>query len=184
VRQLARDAGLAVADKRESQDLCFLAGVGRHSFLRARLPAEPGEIVTSDGRLLGRHDGQHEFTVGQRRGLGVSTGERAYVVDIDATRNRVVVGAAELLARRGLIAAGVSWIAGAPPSDGPFEAAVRVRYRSEDVPAVVDPGSGADEGEVRVEFRAPQRAIAPGQSVVFYAGDEVLGGGRIREALH
>jgi tRNA-specific 2-thiouridylase len=103
------------------------------------------------------------------------------VLDVDAGRNRVVVGAAELLARRGLIAGDVSWVAGRPPADGPFEADVRVRYRGEGVPAVVD--AAGDGSEVRVEFRVPQRAIAPGQSAVFYLGDEVLGGGRIREAV-
>src|SRR4029453_2446558 len=120
------------------------------------------------------------FTVGQRRGLGVSTGAPNYVLELDAAANRVVVGPAELLARRGLAAEDVSWVAGEPP-EGPFEATVRIRYRGEDAPAVVAPG--ADSRRAHVEFRTPQRAIAPGQSVVFYAGDWVLGGGRIAAAL-
>ncbi|HXF57349.1 MAG TPA: aminomethyltransferase beta-barrel domain-containing protein, partial [Actinomycetota bacterium] len=105
---------------------------------------------------------------------------RLYVVDLDREANRVVVGPAELLARRGLVADRVSWVAGEPPEGGPFEADVQIRYRSRPAPAVVHPLDGA---RARVEFRAPQRAVAPGQSVVFYRGDEVLGGGRIVEAL-
>jgi tRNA-specific 2-thiouridylase len=112
----------------------------------------------------------------------VSTGERAYVVDLDPAAGRVVVGPGELLARRGLEADRVSWVAGHPPAeDGPFEVGVRVRYRSNEVPAVVT--AQDDVRRVRVEFRTPQRAIAPGQSVVFYRGDEVLGGGRITAAV-
>jgi tRNA-specific 2-thiouridylase len=113
--------------------------------------------------------------VGQRRGLGVALGEPAYVLEVDASANRVVVGPQELLSRRGLVADRASWIEGGPPGEGPFEAEVRVRYRGDDVPAVVEPG---DHG-FAVTFRTPQRAIAPGQSVVVYRGDEVLGGGRI-----
>jgi tRNA-specific 2-thiouridylase len=133
--------------------------------------------VSVDGTVLAQHDGTFRFTIGQRRGLGVSTGARTYVVDVDARSNRVVVGPDELLARGGLLAERVSWVAGAPPSGGPFEAEVRVRYRGDDVPAVVEPS--ADGTGARVEFRRPERAIAPGQSVVFYRGDELLGGGRI-----
>jgi tRNA-specific 2-thiouridylase len=174
--------GLPVASKPDSQEVCFVPGADHGAFLAEHAPdlVRAGKVVDVAGRELAEHDGTFRFTVGQRRGLGVSTGERTYVVDVDAARNRVVVGAAELLARRGLTACDVSWVAGGPPSAGPFEATVRVRYRGEDVPAVVDSVAG---DEVRVEFRTPQRAIAPGQSVVFYADDELLGGGRIREAL-
>jgi tRNA-specific 2-thiouridylase len=110
----------------------------------------------------------------------VATGERRYVLEIDAAANRVVVGPGEMLARRGLVADRASWIAGAPPSDGPFEASVRIRYRGDDVPSVVEP-VGPDG--FRVEFRSPQRAVAPGQRAVVYRGDEVLGGGRIVEPV-
>ncbi|HEX6263365.1 MAG TPA: aminomethyltransferase beta-barrel domain-containing protein, partial [Actinomycetota bacterium] len=137
-----------------------------------------GEMVDAGGRVLGTHAGAHRFTIGQRRGLGVSTGERAYVLDVDAGANRVVVGPGELLSRRGLIAERVSWVADAP--DGPIEAEAQIRYNGEAAAAVVEPLPG---GEVRVTFRAPQRAIAPGQSVVFYAGDELLGGGAIARSL-
>ncbi len=181
-RDVARRLGLPVAAKPDSQEVCFVPGADHGAFLERHAPdlVRTGEVVDPSGRVMAHHDGTFRFTVGQRRGLGVSTGERSYVVDMDARSNRVVVGPGELLARAGLVADRVSWIGGDPPSDGPFEAEVRIRYQGEDVAAVVEP---ADDG-VRVEFRTPQRAVAPGQSVVFYRADEVLGGGRIREALH
>jgi len=129
--------------------------------------------------VVGQHDGTFAFTVGQRRGLGVALGSPAYVVSIDAAANRVVVGPQELLARRGLVADRVSWVAGGPPDDGPFEADVRIRYRGDDAPGVVTPRGDGFE----VEFWTPQRAVAPGQSAVVYRGDELLGGGRIVEAF-
>ncbi len=180
-RRLAERFGLPVADKPDSQDVCFVPGGDHAAFLEEYVPAliREGEVVGVDGRVLGRHRGAHRFTVGQRRGLGVSTGERTYVVDIDATANRVVVGPSELLARSGLEADRMRWVAGEPPSDGPFEAEVRVRYRGEAVRSVVTP----DGGLVRVRFSRPQRGVAPGQSVVVYRGDELLGGGRILRAL-
>ena len=116
---------------------------------------------------------------GQRRGLGVAVGEPAYVLEVDAAHNRVVVGPQELLSRRGLVADRASWVAGDTPGDGPFEADVRIRYRGDDVPSVVE----ATPTGFRVEFREPQRAIAPGQAAVVYRGDELLGGGRIVESL-
>jgi tRNA-specific 2-thiouridylase len=139
-----------------------------------------GAVVDADGQEIGTHDGTFAFTVGQRRGLGVATGERRYVLDVDAATNRVMVGAQTLLSRSRLIADRVSWVSGHAPDDGPFEASVRIRYRGDDVPAVIEPLGGE---RLRVEFRSPQRAVAPGQSVVMYDGDELLGGGRILEAL-
>jgi tRNA-specific 2-thiouridylase len=138
-----------------------------------------GEVVDTDGRVLASHRGAAAFTVGQRRGLGVAGPEPSYVLEIDAAANRVVVGPGELLARAGVLADRVTWIAGEPPSNGPFEAEVRLRYRGEDVPAVVEPLGD----RVRVELRTPQRGIAPGQSAVLYRGDELLGGGRIVDVL-
>ncbi len=180
-RAHAARLGLPVAGKPDSQELCFAPAGDAAAFLEARAPhlRREGEVVDPEGRVLGTHRGAARFTVGQRRGLGVSTGRRAYVVAVDPGANRVVVGPAELLARRGLVADRVSWVAGEPPSEGPFEAEVRIRSHGEDVPAVVEPG-----GErIRVEFRTPQRAVAPGQSVAVYRGEELLGGGRIVEAL-
>src|SRR6266571_4201040 len=124
-----------------------------------------GAVVDPEGRVLAEHDGTFAFTVGQRRGLGVATGSPMYVTSLDAASNRVVVGPRELLTKRGLIADRVSWVAGGPPHDGPFEADVRIRYRGSDVPAVISPRTDAT---IEVEFRSPQRSVAPGQSVVVY----------------
>jgi tRNA-specific 2-thiouridylase len=176
-RALAERFGLPVASKPDSQELCFAPSGDAGRFLSEIAPhlMREGEVVDTDGRVLARHGGAAAFTVGQRRGLGVSGREPSYVLEVDAASNRVIVGPGELLARRGLIADQVSWVAGSPPAGGPFEAQVRIRYRGEDVPVVIE-----SEGDtVRVEFRTPQRGVAPGQSVAFYRGDEVLGGGRI-----
>jgi tRNA-specific 2-thiouridylase len=181
-RAHAERLGLPVAGKPDSQEVCFVPGADHAAFLADHAPdlVHEGEVVDPSGRVVATHGGTFRFTVGQRRGLGVSVGEPVYVVDMDRKANRIVVGPGELLARGGLRADRVHWVAGGPPGEGPFEADVRIRYRGEDVPAVVEPLAG---GEVRVEFRAPQRAVAPGQSVTFYLGEEVLGGARIIEAL-
>jgi tRNA-specific 2-thiouridylase len=181
-RAHAERFGLPVASKPDSQELCFAPSGDAGAFVRSTAPqlVSEGEVVDADGRGLATHDGTFGFTVGQRRGLGVATGERSYVVEVDAVANRVVVGPQELLSRSGLIADRVSWIGGNAPDDGPFEASARIRYRGDDVPAVIEPLAG---DRIRVEFRSPQRAVAPGQSVAMYLGDELLGGGRIVEAL-
>jgi tRNA-uridine 2-sulfurtransferase len=182
-RAHAERLGLPVAGKPDSQEVCFVPGADHAAFLAEHAPdlVRTGEVVDPSGRLLASHEGTFRFTVGQRRGTGVSVGAPVYVVDLDRETNRVVVGPGALLARRGLVADRAHWVADEPPDDGPFEAEVRIRYRGEDVPAVVEPLR--DGSEVRVEFRTPQRAVAPGQSVVFYQGEEVLGGARITEAL-
>jgi tRNA-specific 2-thiouridylase len=178
-RALAERFGLPVAGKPDSQELCFAPSGDAGAFLEGRAPRllREGEVVDSDGNVVGRHRGAAQYTIGQRRGVGISTGERSYVLETDVRANRVVVGPASLLARRGLAAERVNWIAAQP--EGPFEAEVQIRYASVAVPAVVVP-----EGvEATVEFRTPQPAVAPGQSAVFYAGDEVVGGGTIARAL-
>jgi tRNA-specific 2-thiouridylase len=180
-REQAERFGLPVAGKPDSQELCFAPSGDAGGFVRTQAPQliHDGEIVDEHGHVLAHHDGAFAFTVGQRRGLGVALGRPAYVIDVDASSNRVVVGPGEMLSRRGLVADRASWIAGAPPNDGPFEADVRIRYRGEDVRAVVEPC----EGGFQVEFRSPQRAVAPGQSAVLYRGAELLGGGRIVTAI-
>jgi tRNA-specific 2-thiouridylase len=179
-RRLAERFGLPVATKPDSQELCFAPAGDAGRFLGSVAPdlAVEGDVVDGDGRVLGRHPGAATFTIGQRRGLGVATGERSYVLEVDARANRIVVGPGELLARRSLVADRATWVAGHPPADGPFEAEVRLRYRGADVPAVVEP-LGADG--FHVELRTPERGVAPGQSVVVDRGDELLGGGRILE---
>jgi tRNA-specific 2-thiouridylase len=180
-RALAERFGLPVATKPDSQELCFAPSGDAGGFVRSQAPAlvhAGGEVVDANGRVVAEHDGTFAFTVGQRRGLGVALGHPAYVLEIDAAANRVVVGPGELLSRRGLRADRASWVAGAPPTPGPFEATVRLRSHGEDVPAVVE-ADGDDA--FTLTFRTSQRAIAPGQSAVVYRDDEVLGGGRIVE---
>jgi tRNA-specific 2-thiouridylase len=181
-RALAERLGLPVATKPDSQELCFAPAGDAAAYAREHLPhlVREGEVVDADGEVLGRHDGVFAFTIGQRRGTGVATGERRYVTDVDPVANRVVVGPGELLERRGLVADRVSWVAGGPPDGGPFEAEVRIRYRGADVPCVVEV---IGRRRIQVEFRSPQRAVAPGQSAVCYRGEELLGGGRIVEAI-
>jgi tRNA-specific 2-thiouridylase len=181
-RAEARRFGLLeIAAKPESQEVCFVPNDDHRAFIEEFVPrlVRDGDVVDADGRRLATHRGSFGYTIGQRKGLGVSTGERNYVVDVDAASNRVVVGPEQLLSRRGLVADRMTWVAGGPPSDGRFEADAQIRYRGDAVAAVVD----ACGETAKVEFKAPVRAVAPGQSVVFYRGDEVLGGGRIIEAL-
>ena len=179
-RRHAERLGLSVASKPDSQELCFAPSGDAGGFLRQIAPGlmREGEVVDPDGRVLAHHAGAAAFTIGQRRGLGVSRPEPTYVLEVDAAANRIVVGPGELLARRGLIADRVSWVAGEPPAEGPFEAEVRIRYRGEDVPSVLETVGD----RLRVTFRSPQRGVAPGQSVVAYHGEELLGGGRILRA--
>ena len=177
-RALAERFGLPVASKPDSQELCFAPSGDAGGFVRSQASAlvhAGGHVVDPDGRVLGNHDGTFAFTVGQRRGLGVATGSPLYVLEVDAPRNRVVVGPSELLARRGLVADRSSWISGRAPADGPFEAEVQIRYRGDAVGALITPGPDGLE----VAFARPQRAVALGQSVVVYRGDELFGGGRI-----
>jgi tRNA-specific 2-thiouridylase len=180
-RRHAERFGLGVASKPDSQEVCFVPGADHAAFLERHGPAlvRRGEIVDPDGAILGEHDGTFRYTVGQRRGIGISRREPTYVLEMDARANRVVVGPRELLARRGLLADRVHWVAGTPPTDGPFEADVRIRYRAAEVPAVLE----VDGDRLRVEFRTRQPGVAPGQSVVAYRGEELLGGARIIEAL-
>jgi tRNA-specific 2-thiouridylase len=176
VRRRARDLGLATADKPESQEICFVPdGDYAAAVERLRPDALPGEgeIVNAQGDALGCHGGVHRFTVGQRRGLGLSTGQAVYVTRIDASRNRVVVGPApELLSDEARVE-NVSWVAGEPPGQ-PVRARVRIRHRDPGTFARVEAGPGR---RARVRFEAPVRAVAPGQAAVFYAGERVLGGG-------
>ncbi len=183
VREVARASSLAVAEKKESQEICFVPDGDYAGFIdrylaaenaEDRLPGE-GEIVSATGEVIGQHQGIHHYTIGQRRGLGIAHENPLYVINIDATQNRVVVGPQDELLSREFIAAGVNWIAFDQP-EGEVRAEVRVRYRHAPEPATITP---LDDNRVRVVFDEPQRAITPGQTTVFYRGDEVVGGGWI-----
>jgi tRNA-specific 2-thiouridylase len=182
VRRMARSMGLAVAEKDDSQEICFVPNGDYAAFLDAYLkeagvPAARtrGEIVTSDGRTLGAHEGVHRFTVGQRRGLGVATGEPLYVIATDPLTQRVTVGAGADLLRARFQARDVNWISVAA-LDAPTPAQVKIRNKHAAAPAMLFPSDG---GGVEVVFDAPQRAVTPGQAAVFYDGPSVLGGGWI-----
>ncbi len=177
VRDLARRAGLPVADKPDSQELCFVPDGDTAGAVEARAPAvaRPGPIRDRQGREVGRHDGVHRYTVGQRKGLKLSTSVPLYVLGIDAAANAVTVGPREALNRTALTASSVNWIAGSPPGRD-ARVTARIRHRHPDAPARVEPLPG---DRVGVAFDEPQRAVAPGQAVVFYDGDTVLGGGWI-----
>ena len=179
VRQLAARFGLPVADKPDSQEICFVTRGDAGDFVALRAPTRvrAGELVSTSGEILARHEGVHRFTVGQRRGLGIGGGEPRFVVRMDAAAARVVVGTAEEASRNRFSVEDVRWVAGAPPG-GPLPALVRVRHRHPGERGEVRPaGTGAE-----VALAARVRGVAPGQAAVFYAGDEVLGGGRIASA--
>jgi tRNA-specific 2-thiouridylase len=181
VRAKARALGLATADTPESQELCFVSGDYRE-FLRARAPAafRPGPIVDEAGREIGVHAGLAAYTIGQRRGLGATpaAGMPRYVIRLDPERNAVVVGSREALEAPGLVASEVNWIA-IERLEEEVSVEARIRHNAPLVPATLRPGGA---GAVEVRFSRPQRAVTPGQSVVFYQADVVLGGGVIARA--
>lgn len=180
VRELARQKRLPVAAKPESQEICFIADDDYRRFLQSRIPEafKPGPIVDRSGRVLGRHQGLPCYTVGQRKGLGIAAPEPLYVIEIDVARNALVVGPAGELGRSALVAEEVNWIAGQAPPE-PLQATVKIRLHGKEAPAIVEP---LPEQRARVVFTDPQRDITPGQAAVFYAGEVVLGGGRIVRA--
>jgi tRNA-specific 2-thiouridylase len=171
-----------LADKPDSQEICFVPGGDYKAFLDAymeeqgeRLPDLSGELVTTTGEVLGRHEGIHNFTIGQRKGLGVATGSPLYVVEIRGDRKEVVVGGAESLLTKTLRAKRMNWISIAS-LDAPMRVEAKIRHRHPAAPAMVEP-LGPDE--VLVTFDEPQRSVTPGQAVVMYSEDEVVGGGWI-----
>ena len=182
-RQAARDSHLAVAEKKESQEICFVPDGDYAGFIDRYLAAEQradrlhgeGEIVTSDGTVIGTHGGIHRYTIGQRRGIGIANSRPLYVLGVETEKNRVVVGHDDELLSTDFTAAGVNWIAFDNPGD-PVRAEVRVRYRHTAAPATITPQPNR---RAIVKFDEPQRAITPGQATVFYRGDEVVGGGWI-----
>jgi tRNA-specific 2-thiouridylase len=183
VRDIAHKLQVPVADKPESQEICFVPTGNYVKFIEgylkeqgSALPEEPGNIVTTSGEVLGRHNGLHHYTVGQRKGLGISTPHPMYVVSLDRAQNRLVVGEDQDLRSTTFEVRNVNWIPYAAP-DGPVQASVRIRNRHEPAAAEITPIGATD---ARVTFQEAQRAITPGQAAVFYSGDKVLGGGWIR----
>lgn len=181
VRRLARRFGLHVADRAESQEICFVLDGDYVNFVKARDPEgfKPGPILDQSGRQLGEHKGIANFTIGQRRGMGLAWKKPLYVIAIDPPRNAVIVGEEKELMKKKLLAKEVNLIA----VDGlsyPFSVKAKIRYKHEEARAILFP---LEEKIVMVEFRQPQRAITPGQAVVFYQKDVVLGGGIIDEVL-
>jgi len=182
VREKARTLGLRVAEKPESQDICFVPDGDYARFIEQRLSTEQvkaGEIVDQDGQVLSAHEGIHRFTVGQRRGLGLGgLAEPRYVTHIDAQSGRVMVGTRDQLRTRGLLAKEVNWTAGTQTEE--TRAAVKIRYRHPALPARIIPQA---EGKAVVWFEKSSPAVTPGQAAVFYDGERVLGGGWIERAL-
>jgi len=181
LREVARRAGFENAEKKDSTGICFIGERKFKQFLMQYLPAKPGNIVTPDGKVVGRHDGLMYYTLGQRRGLGIGgEGQRWFVVKKDLERNELVVthGETDLLFSRALVAAKVNWICGEPPAQR-FDCGVKHRYRQPDQAAHVE----VQGDRCYIEFDKPQRAVTPGQWAVMYMGDECIGGGVIEEKV-
>ena len=176
VRHHAREIGLSVAEKPDSHEICFVASGEHATFLEEHgTPSGGGAIRDVTGKIVGRHEGVHRFTVGQRKGLGLSSPIPLYVVGIDATEQTVTVGPRESLERIDLTASGVNWISGRTPAPG-ARVTARIRHRHREASASIEP---LPDDRVRVTFDSPQSAVAPGQAVVMYDGDRVVGGGWI-----
>jgi tRNA-specific 2-thiouridylase len=182
VRAIARRAQLPVAEKPESQEICFVPSGNYVRFIEnyleeqgTAMPSEPGELVTTSGEVIGRHHGVHHFTVGQRRGLGLAIGRPVYVVAIDRGKNQVIVGENAELRSPSCEVRAINWVS-VVGLEQPAPAMVKIRNRHEAAAATLEP---LDATRVRVRFEVPQRAITPGQAAVFYSGERVLGGGWI-----
>ena len=173
VRRIAADLGLPSASRKESQDICFINGDYRE-FVKRCVPLTPGDIVNTTGKIVGRHEGLALYTVGQRHGLGVAAKNPVYVIRLDPINNSVIIGEHDNLYSRKLLAGDLNWISGFAPETG-HELTAKIRYRATESPCVIK----LLENRVEVEFIKPQMAVTPGQSVVFYHGEEVLGGGII-----
>jgi tRNA-specific 2-thiouridylase len=177
IRRLAREIGLRVADKRDSQEICFVSSGDHAEFVRRRAAGDDdrsGSIVTTDGRIVGRHEGIEGYTIGQRKGLGIAFGEPRYVVRLEAAERLVVIGTRAELSRREFIAQRANWLIDEPT--GPLNCVVQIRYNSRPAAAWVEP---LDSGQFRVTLDEPLGGVAPGQAAVCYEGDQVLGGGWI-----
>lgn len=181
VRELAWKAGLKVAQKSESQEICFLPDNDYRGFLKRERPRSfaPGEIVSVSGERLGRHKGLPFYTIGQRKGLGLTSATPLYVIEMDTKKNLLVVGEEEQTYSKGLVAESINFVSGIQPAK-PQKVEVKIRYRAPSIPATLFPPT---ESGVRLIFGTAQKAVTPGQAAVFYSGEEVLGGGVINAPI-
>ncbi|MBN1368052.1 MAG: tRNA 2-thiouridine(34) synthase MnmA [Dehalococcoidales bacterium] len=178
VRKIAAEMKLPSAKRQDSQDICFIPDGDYRSFINGRISSEPGDIIDNNRKVVGKHNGLALYTIGQRHGLGVNSNETLYVTKLDSYYNHVVVGSKERLLSTKLMATQLCWVSGKIP-DEPLEAKAKIRYKAPESNATVTQSHGMAE----VVFKEPQSAITPGQSVVFYHGEVVLGGGIIEEVL-
>jgi len=174
VRRLSTEMGLPTATRRESQDICFIPGNDYRAFIAKHISLESGDIVDTRDKVLGKHSGLAQYTVGQRQGLGLTSNKRLYVLRLDNANNRLVVGTKDQLLSSRLCASKLSWVSGKAPKE-PINMTAKLRYRSPEVTAKLH----LNDGVAEVNFQQPQWAIAPGQAIVFYQGNAVLGGGII-----
>jgi tRNA-specific 2-thiouridylase len=179
IRRMAAELGLPTSSRRDSQDVCFIPDNNYRAFVAEHVSFQAGKIVDINGKILGRHDGLAQYTIGQRQGLGLTLSEPLYVLELDAASNRVVVGGKNQALHNGLFVIDLSWVSGEAPLklNGIM---AKIRHKAPEVAAELSP---YDSSGVEVHFVEPQPAIAPGQSVVFYQGDTVLGGGVIDAVL-
>ena len=183
VKQMAKQAGLPTAS-RSSQDICFISQKNYGAFLNQRLSPVPGDIVDTQGRKLGEHRGIAFYTIGQRHGIGLASARPLYVIRIEPESNRVVLGSVEDLYSQGLTARNLNWVSGRAPEE-PITVMAKIRYKANEAEAIVFPPRhcesrcNRDQAICDVRFADPQKAVTPGQAVVFYNGEEVLGGGII-----
>jgi tRNA-specific 2-thiouridylase len=178
VKKMAGELGLPTSSRIESQDICFIPDNDYRSFIARHISFQPGDIVDIKGKVLGQHKGLAKYTVGQRQGLGLTSDEPLFVIELDAANNRLVAGSKDQLLHSVLMASQLNWVSGKAPA-GPVTITAKVRYKAPEVAAELHI---TDSAEVR--FDEPQQAIAPGQSVVFYQDEVVLGGGIIDAVLH
>ena len=178
IRAIAERYGLPTASRKDSQDLCFLAGEDYRNFLQRNAPEilTPGNIETPDGKVIGQHNGLANYTIGQRKGLGVASPVPLYVITKHASKNTLIVGTQEEMGTTELTARDVNWVSGKVPGE-PFRAEVKIRYTAKEVPALVTPMDG---NQAKVMFDAPVRDATKGQAAVFYQGERMVGGGIIQ----
>ena len=178
VRKLATELGLPASHRQESQDVCFIPDDDYRSFVARYISPKPGDIIDTEGKALSKHNGLAQYTVGQRQGLGLASTQRLYVIKLDATSNSLVVGSESQLLSNTLTANNLFWVSGEAPKQV-IHIAARIRSKAPEVAAELC----VNDEVAEVNFHEPQRAIAPGQSIVFYQGDAVLGGGIIKERV-